>query len=78
MECLPIMFYLLASGSLLDRLGSLLFWLLLNNKVVGLVSGAVACSLIWTTDGRFRGRRALAIGSTDLPGHSLGRLPRFL
>ena len=36
----------------------------MNNKMVGLVSGAAACFLIWTTDGRFRGPKdAVAIGA---------------
>jgi len=62
-ECLTIMLVLSTSSSFVASLGSLIFWLLTNNKVVGLVSGAVACLLIWTTDGRFRGQRALAIGA---------------
>ena len=63
MECLSIMLLLSASSSVVAGLGSMVFWLLMNNKVVGLVSGAAACALIWTTDGRFPGRRALAIGA---------------
>jgi len=50
-------------GTLVADLGSIVFWLLINNKVIGLVSGAVACYLIWRTDGRFKGERALAIGA---------------
>ena len=47
----------------MPTLGSMVFWLLMNNKVVGLVSGAVACALIWRTEGRFPGARTLAIGA---------------
>src|SRR6516162_5566028 len=58
---LPIM----ALATLLERLTldllPRLFWVLMNNKVVGLVSGTAACILICKTDGRFRGQRALAI-----------------
>ena len=51
------------SSKLVADLGSIVFWLLTNNKVVGVVSAAGACFLIWKTDGRFRGQRALAIGA---------------
>jgi hypothetical protein len=57
----------MALATLLERLTldllPRLFWVLMNNKVVGLVSGTAACILICKTDGRFRGQRALAIGA---------------
>ena len=46
------------AGTLVADLGPIVFWLLINNKVIGLVSGALACVLIWKTDGRFQGQRA--------------------
>src|SRR5208283_949231 len=51
------------AGTLVADLGPIVYWLLINNKVIGLVSGALACVLIWKTDGRFKGRRALATGA---------------
>ncbi|MGZ3382546.1 MAG: hypothetical protein ACXVBB_20105, partial [Isosphaeraceae bacterium] len=51
------------AGTLVADLGPTVFWLLINNKVIGLVSGALACVLIWKTDGRFQGQRALAAGA---------------
>ena len=51
------------AGTLVADLGPIAFWLLINNKVIGLVSGAWACVLIWKTDGRFKGQRTLAIGA---------------
>jgi len=51
------------AGTLVAEVGPVVYWLLINNKVVGLLSGAVACVLIWKTDGRFKGQRALAAGA---------------
>ena len=51
------------AGTLVADLGPIVFWLLINNKVIGLVSGALACVLIWKTDGRFKGQHALATGA---------------
>jgi Glycosyltransferase family 87 len=51
------------AGTLVADLGPIVFWLLINNKVIGLVSGALACVLIWKTGGRFKGQRALATGA---------------
>ncbi len=51
------------AGTLVADVGPIIYWLLINNKVIGLVSGAVACVLIWKTDGRFQGQRALAAGA---------------
>ena len=45
----------LANGS-----GSL-YWLLMNHKTLGFLSGSVACALIWRTRGRFRGQQALVL-----------------
>ena len=39
------------------------FWLLVNQKVAGLVSGAIACVLIWRKPGSARSQRALVIGT---------------
>ena len=62
---LPIMLSLAVSSRLVADLGSMVFWLLMNNKVVGLVSGAAACFLIWKTDGRFQGRRLSRSGPSS-------------
>src|SRR4051794_14918605 len=43
------------------RSGQWLFWLLMNHKTLGFVSGAVACTLIWRTSGRFRGQKTLVV-----------------
>ena len=51
------------AGALVADVGPIVYWLLINNKVIGLLSGAVACVLIWKTDGRFQGQRALAAGA---------------
>jgi len=51
------------AGTLVADLGPIVYWLLINHKVIGLVSGAVACVMIWKTDDRFQGQRALAAGA---------------
>ena len=51
------------AGTLVADVGPIVYWLLINNKVIGLVSGAVACVLIWKTDGRFQGQRRSAAGA---------------
>jgi hypothetical protein len=52
-----------AAGTVVADVGPVVYWLLFNHKVIGLLSGAAACALIWKTDGRFRGQKALAAGS---------------
>jgi Glycosyltransferase family 87 len=59
----PTMFFPATSSTLIADVSPYVYWLLLNNKVVGLISGALACFLIWKTDGRFPGQRALAAGA---------------
>ena len=61
------------AGTLVADLGPIVFWLLINNKVIGLVSGAVACVLIWKTDGRFKGQRP-GDRRGSLSGHSRNRI----
>jgi len=45
------------------NLTSMVFWLLVNQKVVGLVSGAIACALIWRRPGSARSQRAIVTGA---------------
>ncbi len=60
------------AGAMVADVGPIVYWLLFNHKIIGLVSGAIACVLIWKTNGRFRGQRALAAGAAlFLLAHSI-------
>ena len=43
------------------RSGQWLFWLLMNHKTIGFITGALACALIWRTSGRFHGQKLLVV-----------------
>ena len=52
-----------SAGALLADVNSIVYWLVFNHKIIGLFSGALACVLIWKTNGGYRGQRSLAIGA---------------
>jgi hypothetical protein len=57
------MLLLATLGQDATNLTSMVFWLLVNQKVVGLVSGAIACLLIWRKPGSPRSQRAIVTGT---------------